>query len=89
MSASVSRACLRAIVISVLAAAPVWAQQVPSDSATRSPSWAERLSVFVRYSEFPPSAKSEMFVLLDRELVTSNGTPSRTVAGAASTYTHG
>ena len=71
MSASVSRACLRTIVISVLAAAPFGAQQVPSDSAVgpeARPTWAERLSVSVRYSDFRLSAKSEMFVLLDREL---------------------
>ena len=87
MSASVSRACLRAIVISVLAAAPVWAQQVPSDSAARTesprPTWAERLSVSIRYSAFRPSARSEMFVLLDRELAPGSGALRPDLVGGA------
>lgn len=72
MSAHRPPACAGALVLALLAAAPVRAQQGPADAGTRSDStgltWLERVGVSAHFGTFQPTGRSELYALLDDAL---------------------
>lgn len=77
---SAARNLARAFALAAVVAAPVAAQQPARDTASSS-SWLGRISLTARLGQLRPSGRSELFALMDRALLPTDGALRPRLAG--------